>query len=634
MRNKTKQEQYKLSQTIKFAQYAVIDNLQDSIKRLLTKPLFITGSSDTFTACHFAERLHYQRGNFAKATTPFEYCDLQQSNRDSNLMIASINGSGNDILFAFDLSIKNEPALILNLCLTSESPLAIRSSQYSVTKNIEIPLPLSENILSNANCLIALFILLARGYKYDLSKEKFESNISRKLNTDIHVFLNRLTVPETAFTILNTGWSKPVAIEIEKKIAENAAISSLLIDHRGFMHRKLYQHDKKNAAVIVLVTAEEEYLVNEIAGSLPKNFPLLVLRSKKKEAAATIDLLIKSGYLIDRINDYLNKDAIEPSIQEMETWQKMPSPHLPNTLLIFNEETDLFIQRKINPVSLYNIPMKKIKKWEKALNCFKKTISETDFGAIVLDYDRTICSDENPLAGPTEEIKKELVKLLKAGFIVGIATGRGESVKKDLQKCISKKYWKKIIIGYYNGAEIGELSNNALPGISDKIHPDLVYIRDLLNELPIIDQVKITGRPFQLTIQNINSDSWDAVKAILYQKTMLARDQNFLILESSRSIDIIKRPEVSKVNIIPFIKEQLKKKKLAENCLCMGDKGKWPGNDFELLNTPYSLSVNEVSADTHTCWNLAPAGIRNTDASLLYLKKLILHKDHFKMHLS
>jgi len=106
-----------------------------------------------------------------------------------------------------------------------------------------------------------------------------------------------------------------------------------------------------------------------------------------------------------------------------------------------------------------------------------------------------------------------------------------------------------------------------------------------------------------------------------------------MILESGRSLDIIKRPEVSKLNIIEYIQKELFSRNLAEKCLCIGDKGKWPGNDFELLNTPYSLSVNEVSLDPHTCWNLAPLGIRNTDACYAYLKAIKLYKNYFNLSL-
>ena len=64
------------------------------------------------------------------------------------------------------------------------------------------------------------------------------------------------------------------------------------------------------------------------------------------------------------------------------------------------------------------------------------------------------------------------------------------------------------------------------------------------------------------------------------------------------------------------------------NYLCIGDKGEWPGNDFELLSSRYSLSVDEVSSDPDTCWNIASLGIKNSDATYEYLRRLQVKRDH------
>ena len=44
------------------------------------------------------------------------------------------------------------------------------------------------------------------------------------------------------------------------------------------------------------------------------------------------------------------------------------------------------------------------------------------------------------------------------------------------------------------------------------------------------------------------------------------------------------------------------------------------GNDCDLLQTPFSLSVDEVSLDSTLCWNLAPAGYRGVQATLFYFR--------------
>jgi hypothetical protein len=65
--------------------------------------------------------------------------------------------------------------------------------------------------------------------------------------------------------------------------------------------------------------------------------------------------------------------------------------------------------------------------------------------------------------------------------------------------------------------------------------------------------------------------------------------------------------------------------------LCIGDKGHWPGNDCDILSTPYSLSVDEVSPDPKSCWNLAPAGHRCVQATDDYLRALHVASGFFTL---
>jgi hypothetical protein len=67
--------------------------------------------------------------------------------------------------------------------------------------------------------------------------------------------------------------------------------------------------------------------------------------------------------------------------------------------------------------------------------------------------------------------------------------------------------------------------------------------------------------------------------------------------------------------------------------LCVGDRGQWPGNDFSLLTSPYALSVDEVSQDPTTCWNLAPPGHRGVRAALGYLAGLKKGKGGLRLSL-
>lgn len=50
------------------------------------------------------------------------------------------------------------------------------------------------------------------------------------------------------------------------------------------------------------------------------------------------------------------------------------------------------------------------------------------------------------------------------------------------------------------------------------------------------------------------------------------------------------------------------------------DSGQWPGNDFELLSSNNSLSVDSVSSLYETCWNMEFEYEDTIDITRKYLK--------------
>ncbi len=101
------------------------------------------------------------------------------------------------------------------------------------------------------------------------------------------------------------------------------------------------------------------------------------------------------------------------------------------------------------------------------------------------------------------------------------------------------------------------------------------------------------------------------------------------MVESSHSIDIIPRKEGCKNNIIEYCQRKCADLKIETQYLCLGDKGQWPGNDYSLLANPFSLSVDEISADPATCWNICPPGIKNIEGIIYIFNKIKIAKGHF-----
>ena len=101
-----------------------------------------------------------------------------------------------------------------------------------------------------------------------------------------------------------------------------------------------------------------------------------------------------------------------------------------------------------------------------------------------------------------------------------------------------------------------------------------------------------------------------------------------VVVGSRHSMDVL-APGVSKRAVIKEVMDILGCEE--DSILCIGDRGQWPGNDFSLLNRPNALSVDEVSQDPETCWNLAPPGARGTQAALAYVGQLGANKRGLRM---
>jgi hypothetical protein len=206
---------------------------------------------------------------------------------------------------------------------------------------------------------------------------------------------------------------------------------------------------------------------------------------------------------------------------------------------------------------------------------------------------------------------------LEAGIYIGVATGRGKSVRSSLQAALPEESWSRVLVGYYNGGDVATLQENDRPDVDVAISARIKKAAESLAADSVLSNSCQTEiRPHQISVvgEGVSTEEvWlRACEALTSMPSMR-------VFTSGHSVDILD-DGVSKVNLINRIKA-LASKNTGE-ILCIGDRGRWPGNDCELLAQPYSLSVDQVSYDPQSCWNLAPAGCSGTQETLYYLRHL------------
>jgi hydroxymethylpyrimidine pyrophosphatase-like HAD family hydrolase len=238
------------------------------------------------------------------------------------------------------------------------------------------------------------------------------------------------------------------------------------------------------------------------------------------------------------------------------------------------------------------------------------------FRALVLDYDGTLLCP--PAEEPARGVIDRLELLLRNGVVLGIATGRDARIAARLRRLFRLVLQENIWLGCANGTEIYRLIDPIES--CDEVCAELRPVKTALESDPILchaANIKCTRQ--QLTISSKHLFSRDALWRIANLHARHSGGPGLRTVTSAYSVDIL-APGASKLNLFAAI---YKLGIHPDEILCIGDQGRWPGNDFELLEHEFALSVDEPSQCWSCGWNLAPAGYRGPRATLYYLETAV-----------
>ena len=430
-------------------------------------PLLIVGSGGSLSACYFAEYLCQVAGIFGKATTPLDLLYSKNMIHKANLLFISASGRNTDIVYAYKTALQYEPAKILSLCMTKNNPLNKMVSEYSWNSAFGYDNPAGKDGFLATNSLIGFFGLLFKTFYPD--EQKSTIKIDKDFQKGLGHFMGRVS-GDTTFTVLYAAPGKAVAFDLESKLAEAALGNVLLSDYRNFGHGRHHWFAKRStkSAIIALITPQESELAMKTLSLIPKEVPILHISSSSTTPLATIGLLQKSFQFIYELGKIQGIDPGRPGVPVFGS----KLYHLSYTKFYSGREKDISenakiaIVRKAGVGSYDSLRQTEKKNWLAAYNSFVKKISSTEFGVIVFDYDGTLCSAKDRFSGLDKEMVSELKRILSHGIIIGIATGRGQSVRQDLQRSIPSKYWGQIFIGYYNCSDIGLVGDDSRPEVA------------------------------------------------------------------------------------------------------------------------------------------------------------------------
>lgn len=593
-----------LPETLAWAQAQDVKLLERFVADVAERPLVAIGSGGSSTACHLTALLHRTRHRRpAQFMTPLDVLSLPAGLHRAGVFLASASGKNKDVLAAFDAAIAEEAPAIAAVTLRAGNPLSVAAANYSRARVFAVEAPTGKDGYLATNSLIATCVLTTRAYGFEIAAPR----VRRKDIVDGSIFEGRHMVQ-----VLHGGWGGPVATDLESKLNESALASAQLADYRNFGHGRHLWLAKRAAetVVVALVTPETSAIADATLKLFPKGIPVVRLETSLDGPSGTIDLIFQAFHLVDRLGEVRGQDPGRPHVPEFgRKLYRLTPPRVRPTM-------SAPIQRK-----LWALPevSEDGQAFKTGIDKFLKAARTAKIGALALDYDGTLCTKDDRFDVLRDDIVAECARLLKAGVRLGIATGRGKSVRDELQKALDKKLWPLVHLGYYNGTDIGALEDDSSPSKNGPKEQVLIRAHDLLAaDAWLTATAKLTPRPHQIAVEPTGVVRTDALAAHVMALLAPLDGAGVRIVISSHSLDVL-GPTRGKGSLVSWLRQQIG---TSREVLCIGDRGAWPGNDYSLLAEPLSLSVDEVSSMSNVCWNLAPRGVSGPDATLLYLRAI------------
>lgn len=579
-------------------------------------PLLAVGSGGALTAAVILALLHrHCAKQMASVTTPFLLDSALPRLSRAGVWLLSAGGRNKDIRRALSTAASREPQSISVLCGAPGSLLMREAERYPWVNSNAVTLPSRDGFLA-VNSSLAFAGLLARAYGGGVA---LPSSLVGLLGTSFagHAALAADCAElwsKKTLIVIHGATTQAAALDLESRFTEAALGVVQVADYRNFGHGRHHWIAKhgESTAVLALAGPGDQQLSRNTLRALPKRIASRELVFSGSLQEVVISSLVASIRLAGLAGRSRGIDPGRPGVPSFGSkLYGLPAPRVADSGAAAIRHAA--IARKCDAGRLGS---QAGRLWEEALAAFETRLTGATFGALVLDYDGTVRCGRDRSAQPSGSAVKLLSKLSLEGLAIGIATGRGSSVLEPLRRIFPKKRWQGILVGYHNGAAISSLAE-APPSSLTPMPPKLAAAKQAL-EKTICRQYSFSLRshPRQLTMIVPTSFSEDELWALVAGVLARAGLGGLTVLRSSHSVDVLAEG-VSKLRVVEAASELG-----GGDVLCIGDRGRWPGNDHELLGTRYGLSVDEVSRDLDTGWNLAPPGMRGAGALAYYLAKL------------
>ena len=598
--------------TIEWALRQDISTLRHTLLlRLAPHNLITIGSGGSLVAAEFAALLHETTsGHLARSATPLE-ATVRQTPRNTAALLLSASGSNADILQAAKLLPELGFDTTAALCTRAGSALSTVITGHGGMVH-DFPLPSGRDGFLATNSLIATLVLLFRAATEPPATQSVDELLSPQNSVTFEG--TEKALGNRTIIALGQDWATPAAKDFETRFSEGGLANVTFTDPRNFAHGRhnwLAVHSA-DTAVVSLETRTSQAEAARILKFLPEGIDHLRVKSNRNGPAATIDLVVAVMKLTGTAAQLRGIDPGRPSVPKFGRRMFRAGA----TRYTGSRETPS-IAKKRKALSLN--PHEKRDEIKTALSEFVRKLEAARFTGLVIDYDGTLCARDRRFEPLAREICSELNRLLAEDVPIGVASGRGSSLHGRLREALDPQYWDRVVVGFYNGAKVAKLSDDMVDEEQPMPHA-LAEAHSRLTSLELTLGLETVLRPHQISVRPVGWIDPFNLRTIVMEQ--LAGFNGVSVLASSHSVDIVS-DRTSKTVVANALHPE------RSGCtLRIGDQGAAGGNDFELLNTGLSLSVDRVSSNLETCWNLGQPGVSGPPLTLQYLQALKGHDGH------
>jgi fructoselysine-6-P-deglycase FrlB-like protein/hydroxymethylpyrimidine pyrophosphatase-like HAD family hydrolase len=621
----------RLGETYELARQTDIEKLKIAIVNASEASLIGVGSGGSYTVASLLCTLHETyTGRVSRPSTPLEIIANPTLAAASPMFFVSAEGKNPDIVEAL-LRARRHSARDLHVITNRrESPLQTASTAFADVTIHNFQLDEKDGYLAT-NSLILDAVLVARAYEeldnhedqIPLSIEELELR-GMSVNAWVQTTDNfaASAAERRGVIILHSPALKAVAADLESKLSEAALLHTQVADLRSFAHGRhsWLTHRAYDNVVLALVDPSTELLWNATHKLFPSNVVTLTLAIPGSRPRDLLAGLIAELKLVSVLSHSLGKDPAKPDVAQFG--RDLYYTDLSNLVQQPTHKAGSAELSKFSVLGASWPSITHVAPMQRNAAAVRTSICDRSFRAIVFDYDGTLGSSNRRDQPPVPAIGAHLEKLTNHGIVVGVASGRGDSIRKTLRTALPEESWDKIWLGLYNGGWIGVLSSDApLPSdTSEFLNHASRIVRTLKYSGVPIDTINV-AQPNQVSIRFHPGVDAFGMWLVIVDALRQAGVETSNVVRSRHSVDIL-ASGVSKSKLITHIVQTHKIDPY--DVLTMGDQGAWPGNDSSLLDHKFSLSVATPSRKIDRGWKFAPAHKRDVDATLWYLEAVKL----------